>query len=171
MKQQENGDIQWTDVPALILFCLLAAIVLLQFLSRYVLNDSVAWTEEIARYLLIGVAYFGSLTALRRGGHIFLEVIYRHLTGPNVKALALLTDAASLVFNATLTVLCLQLALVADRRMISVDLPKSIVYGAVAMALLAATLISLHNLRQRAQMGAEEIRQAIEDAAAGEDAT
>src|SRR5512142_42505 len=36
-------------------FWLLAANVFYQFFTRYVLNDSAAWTEEIARYLLIAM--------------------------------------------------------------------------------------------------------------------
>lgn len=162
--------VHWSDVPALVSFVALGAIVLLQFLSRYVLNDSVAWTEEIARYLLISVAYLGSLMALRRGGHIFLEVVFRRTTEANVKALALLTDIAVVVFHATLTVLAFRLALAADRRMISVDLPKSIVYGLVTAALLAATVVAIGNLMRRAAMKPGEIRHAIEKAAAGEHA-
>ena len=34
---------------------LLGGVVFYQFFTRYVLNDSAAWTEEIARYLLIGI--------------------------------------------------------------------------------------------------------------------
>lgn len=160
--------IHWSDLPAVVLFVTLGAIVLLQFLSRYVLNDSVAWTEEIARYLLIGVAYFGSLMALRRGGHIFLEIIFRRTSDANVKALALLTDVAVIAFHAILTVLAVLLAFQADRRMISVDLPKNIVYGVVAAALLAATVVAIRNLLQRARMAPADIRRAIEESAAGE---
>ena len=169
MKQQHHR-VHWSDVPAIVLFVALASIVLLQFLSRYVLNDSVAWTEEVARYLLIGTAYFGSLMALRRGGHIFLEVIYRRTTDANVKALAILSDLAVVVFHLTLTFLAIKLAFVADRRMISVDLPKSIVYGVVAVALLAATAVAARKLVQRTRMTPEEIRRAIEESAAGEGA-
>ena len=80
MSEQSRTRTSWMDLPALILFVALAGIVLLQFISRYVLNDSVAWTEEIARYLLIGVAYAGSVTALRKGEHIFLEFLYRRIS-------------------------------------------------------------------------------------------
>lgn len=164
MKQRMH----WSDWPAVILFVTLGAVVLLQFLSRYVFNDSVAWTEEIARYLLIGVAYFGSVMGIRRGGHIFLEVIYRRTTAESVKGLALLSDAAVVIFNAVLTVLAFQLTLAADRRMISVDLPKSIVYGAVTIALLAATVVAWRHFTGRLRMDAESIREDIERSAAGE---
>jgi TRAP-type C4-dicarboxylate transport system permease small subunit len=168
MKSQSSHRVHWSDLPAIVLFVALGGIVLLQFLSRYVFNDSVAWTEEIARYLLIGVAYFGSLTALRRGGHIFLEVIYRRTTDANVKALALLTDVAVVVFHLVLSVLAVSLAFVADRRMISVDLPKSIVYGVVAVALVMATIVAIRRFVQRVRMEPADIRRAIEEAASGE---
>lgn len=168
MSGDHKDRFHWSDTPALLLFGLLAAVVLLQFVSRYVLNDSVAWTEEIARYLLIGSAYFGSLLALRRRGHIFLEIIFRRTSDANVKALALLTDAATVIFHGIVTVLAVRLALVADRRMISVDLPKNIIYGIVAIAMLAATVVAVRNLLERARMSPVEIRHAIEDSAAGE---
>ena len=170
MNDKSQTRMHWSDLPALALFVALAAIVLLQFLSRYVLNDSVAWTEEIARYLLIGVAYAGSLTALRKGEHIFLEVIYRRVSLASVKPLAVMVDLVSVAFHAVLTLLTAGLALEADRRMISIDLPKSIVYWFVAAALLATTIVALRHLIQRAGQSSSEILSEIEQSAGGEEA-
>lgn len=169
MSDRTRARMQWTDIPALTLFVVLAAVVLLQFLSRYVFNDSVAWTEEIARYLLIGVAYAGSISALRKGEHIFLEVIYRRVSLASVKPLAVLVDVVSVAFHAALTLLAAGLTLEADRRMISVDLPKSIVYGFVAITLLAATIVAARRLVTRAGQTSEQILREIEQSAAGEE--
>ena len=169
MNDRSGTRFHWVDIPALALFVMLAGVVLLQFLSRYVLNDSVAWTEEIARYLLIGVAYAGSLTALRKGEHIFLEVIYRRVPAGSVKALAILVDVVTVVFHAMLALLAAGLAIEADRRMISVDLPKSIVYGFVAIALLATTIVAVRRLFRRASQDSEQIRREIEQTAASEE--
>lgn len=169
MSEPSRKPFHWVDVPALVLFVLLAAVVLLQFLSRYVLNDSVAWTEEIARYLLIGVAYAGSITALRKGEHIFLEVIYRRVSAGNVKALAILVELVSVAFHAVLTLLAAGLMVEADRRMISIDLPKSIVYGLVTIALLATTIVAIRRLVQRLRQDGEQIRHEIEQSATSEE--
>ncbi len=171
MNDRSRAHFHWVDIPAIVLFVALAAVVLLQFLSRYVLNDSVAWTEEIARYLLIGAAYAGSITALRKGEHIFLEVLYRRVSQASIKPLAVLVDIISVVFHAALTLLAVNLTIVADRRMISVDWPKSIIYGFVAMTLLAATIIAARRLVQRAGQDSDQILREIEQAAAGEEAT
>ena len=170
MSDKSLTRLHWTDIPVLVLFVVLAGVVLLQFLSRYVLNDSVAWTEEIARYLLIGVAYAGSITALRRGEHIFLEVIYRRVATASIKPLAIVVDLVSVAFHAVLTLLAIGLTLQADRRMISVDLPKSIVYGFVTIALLAATIVAARRLVIRAGQNSEQIRREIEQSAVGEEA-
>src|SRR5262245_53854058 len=45
---------------ALALFWLLGLTVFYQFVTRYVMNDSAAWTEEVARYMLIGVVFIGA---------------------------------------------------------------------------------------------------------------
>lgn len=169
MSDETRTRIGWADVPGLVLFVILGVVVLLQFVTRYVLNDSLAWTEEIARYLLIGVAYAGSITALRKGEHIFLELTYRHAPRVNIKPLAIMTDAVVVAFHALLTVFAVNLTLVADRRMISVDLPKSIVYGFVAATLLVATIFAVRRLLTRMRLTTDEIIADIERSAAGEE--
>ena len=74
----ESGHFHVTDAPidlghytfeawiAFGFFWLLALDVFYQFFTRYVLNDSAAWTEEIARYLLICMVFVG---IVRRGAH------------------------------------------------------------------------------------------------------
>ena len=83
------SDFKLIDLPGLIALWGLAIIVFLQFFTRYVLNDSLAWTEEIARYVLIIVAYFGAISVTRKGTHIFLEFFYRYLSPKTGKALPL----------------------------------------------------------------------------------
>ncbi|MGL5116369.1 MAG: TRAP transporter small permease, partial [Beijerinckiaceae bacterium] len=63
-------DIRPIDAIVFGFFWALFAVVFLQFFTRYVLNNALGWTEEIARYLLIGVCFTGSVMAVRKGTHI-----------------------------------------------------------------------------------------------------
>ncbi len=74
---------------ALVIFWVMALAVFLQFFTRYVLNDSYAWTEEIATYCLIGVVFIGASMCVRLSRHIQVDLIYRYL--PHLVARALST--------------------------------------------------------------------------------
>src|SRR5213078_5313408 len=60
-------------------FWVLAATIFYQFFTRYVLNDSAAWTEEIARYLLMSTVFVAVAAGVRRTRHIHVDFLYRLL--------------------------------------------------------------------------------------------
>ena len=69
----------WEDWLALAAFWTLAAVVFIQVFTRYALNDSAGWTEEIARYLLVGVVFIGASMSVRKNNHIQVDVFYRFM--------------------------------------------------------------------------------------------
>src|ERR1700675_2920242 len=69
----------WEDWLALTLFWVLAVVVFIQFFTRYALNDSAGWTEEIARYLLICTVFVGGAISVRKNNHIQVDVFYRFM--------------------------------------------------------------------------------------------
>lgn len=132
------------DWVALLLFWGLAVVVFLQFFTRYVLNDSLAWTEEIARYLLIMVAFIGGGMAVRRMSHIHVEFFYVYLGRRVAFALSTLVDVLRIVFFAYATYLgWLVTDLMATQSMVVIEWPISIVYGAACLGLAIMTIRSV----------------------------
>ncbi|MCM5570731.1 TRAP transporter small permease [Burkholderiaceae bacterium FT117] len=124
---------KWEDWLTLIVFWLLAFTVFYQFFTRYVLDDSAAWTEEIARYLLIVVTFLGGSMAVRRNTHIHVEFLYRYLPAPVGRAMSTMVDLVRLAFLAYATWLSIDLVpRMHNLGMTVVDLPMSYVYGFVA---------------------------------------
>jgi TRAP-type C4-dicarboxylate transport system permease small subunit len=122
------------DWLAFVLFWSLAFIVFLQFFSRYVLNDSFAWTEEIARYGLMWLTFIGGAVVTRRKTHIAVALLSNVLPpGPARRFLLALIDFITLGFFGLLAFFSVMIVeRMHFQRMTVFDLPMSIVYGGVA---------------------------------------
>src|SRR5918997_246450 len=76
------------DWLALAIFWIMALSVFLQFFTRYVLNDSYAWTEEIATYCLVVIVFMGAAMCVRLGRHIHIDFLFRYLPAGAARAVA-----------------------------------------------------------------------------------
>jgi TRAP-type C4-dicarboxylate transport system permease small subunit len=113
-------------------FWLLASTVFLQFFTRYALNDSAGWTEEIARYLLICTVFIGAAVSVRKNNHIHVDFFYRYLPKSVTRVLSTLVDAARITFFAYATWLTwLLIQRIGSQRMAVVDLPIGMMYAIV----------------------------------------
>src|SRR6266576_4037526 len=83
---------------SLAFFWVLASDIFYQFFTRYALNDSAAWTEEIARYLLICTVFIAIAAAVRRTRHIHVDFLYRLIPATAGRALSTVVDIGRIVF-------------------------------------------------------------------------
>lgn len=157
------SDFGLADLPGLIAIWALAAIVFLQFFTRYVLNDSLAWTEEIARYMLIVVGFFGGISVTRKGTHIFLEFFYRYLSPKAGKWLAVAMELLSTLFFGYLAYLAVQLAQKTRTKMASVEIPKSLLYWSVCAALAIMAVYSALWLIRKIRQQPEDVLRELEE--------
>jgi TRAP-type transport system small permease protein len=129
---------------ALLLFWALAGVVFTQFFTRYALNNSASWTEEIARYLLIGVVFVGASIGVAKNNHIQVDLLYRWLPAPLCRALAVAVDLARIGFLGAMTFYTVQMMQkMGSYQMTIVDLPMNIVYSVVLFGFAAMTLRSV----------------------------
>ena len=130
---------------ALALFWMLGATVFYQFVTRYVLNDSAAWTEEVSRYMLIGVVFVGATIGVAKNMHIQVDFFYRHMPAALGRWLSRAVDVLRVAFFASAVVLTgeMMLKLGSNTRMTVVDAPMNVVYGIVLLGFAAMTLRSI----------------------------
>lgn len=130
---------------ALAIFWLLGLTVFYQFVTRYVMNDSAAWTEEVARYMLVGVVFIGAAVGVAKNTHIQVDFFYRHLPAAVGRWMSRAVDVLRTVFFIAATVMTVQLMLkIGSRtRMTVVDLPMNVVYGVCLVGFAAMALRSL----------------------------
>ncbi|MDR3176471.1 MAG: TRAP transporter small permease [Desulfovibrio sp.] len=79
-------------------FTAMAVLVFFQVVFRYAVEMPLAWTEELARYLLIWATYLGASIAFYDGTHINATLLVDVFPVRIQAAFLLLADAACLVF-------------------------------------------------------------------------
>jgi len=146
-KITKNGYQNISKVSEISIFLILFIILFVQFFSRYVLNDSPVWTEEIARYLLAILAFVGGISCVRNNSHIYLEFIFRMVSSKIGKIFIITSSVLSVFFYFYSSYLAMVLSdKISFQRMISMDLPKNIVYYVIAACLFIMGLYSLIRL-------------------------
>ena len=72
-------------------FAALVVDVLFGVFTRQILNDQPAWTEELARFLLVWLALLGGVLAYADDRHLGVDVVVSHLH-PSSRRVAIVTS-------------------------------------------------------------------------------
>ena len=88
---------QWVERLLFGLGFAMAMIVAVQVFFRYVLNHSLFWSEELARYLLVWLTFLGASVAYYRGAHPGIDFFYVKMPPTIKQAARFLVHLASLI--------------------------------------------------------------------------
>jgi TRAP-type C4-dicarboxylate transport system permease small subunit len=154
-----SGHMHVTDAPidlshysieawiAFAFFWVLAADIFYQFFTRYALNDSAAWTEEIARYLLICVVFVAIAASVRTNRHIHVDFFYRLLPARVCRVLSTLVDVIRVVFFGYAVYLTwAMMQKMGNYKMTIVELPMNTVYAVCMFGFACACVRSVQVL-------------------------
>lgn len=89
-----NGLIKWTLV---LLFFVMVVVVFLQVLFRFVLDQPLAWTEELSRYLLVWITFLGAGYAVSVKAHPSIEILFER-SGGFIRKIMIVVSAALVLF-------------------------------------------------------------------------
>ena len=141
------------DWVALAIFWVMCGAVFLQFFTRYVLNNSFAWTEEIAIYCLVAVVFLGSVMCVRLSRHIHVNFFYRVVSPQVGRKLSLVVDLIRICVFSYLAWLVWRYAdIISDERMTTIDFPKMplfmLVMAAFILMALRGVQVMIGNIRR-----------------------
>ena len=141
-------DFPVEDVLGVLALLAAFAVMSVQVFLRYVLNDSLIWSEEAARYLLVAIAFLGCATACRKACHIRIDVVDLVLPERARRALALAVDAVTFCYVAYVAWLAIEIIPVLGRQpSTAMRMPMWVAYGVIALGFgLAALRIVLARL-------------------------
>ena len=73
MKKILDAFARLVEIICVVLMCIMVVVIFLATLGRYSGWFSIDWSEECARYCMVGITYLSLMLASRRGGHFVVE--------------------------------------------------------------------------------------------------
>lgn len=89
---------------------LMIVIVAAQVFFRYLLNHSLFWSEELARYILVWLTFLGASVAYRRGVHPSIDLFSYRLGFRGARAMRIVVHLIAMVFLSVLVIYGAQFA-------------------------------------------------------------
>ncbi|WP_313800355.1 TRAP transporter small permease [Cytobacillus sp.] len=90
-----NKTVKWVVI---ILFFLMVIAVFLQVIFRFIVDQPLAWTEELSRYLLIWLTFLGTGYGMSMKAHPSIEFLYEKVGNTMKKGFIILSTALILFF-------------------------------------------------------------------------
>jgi len=142
----DYADYKIEDWLAFVLFWLLAITVFAQFMSRYVFESPLGWTEEIARYQLVCLGFLGSCIGVRNNSHIFVMLFHRWISEKLSHNIYRIIALCNVLFFGVLAYFAWQIIpLLSIHKMASLPVSISVLYSFVFGSLLILIFRSLQH--------------------------
>ena len=157
MRSVLRGLDKFLDGLTIGLLLVLVLVVGLQIFSRYVLNHSLFWSEEMARYLFIYLVFLGSAIVLRQRRHIQVSFFVDRLPPPLRRTVSILVDLLLLAFVGPVLWQSVKLAmLVWTVPTAAMLIPWTFVYLGILLGMAAMVVVVLGRLWGHLSGGTEE---------------
>ena len=144
-----TGSTPWRllEVVAGLLIGAITVLVTVQVFSRYVLNDTPPWSEELCRYLFIWGSFLGACVAMRRASHLGVDSLVTRLPAGSREVLRHAVNALVAVFCGLLVWQGAALVpAMATQRSPSMGISLQYVFAAVPIAALIMLGLQLKEL-------------------------
>ena len=134
----------------------MALVVALQVFFRYVLNHSLFWSEELARFMLVWLSFLGASTAYKRGLHPGVDLLTTRLSPDLQKVCLQIVHLFSLILFGVMVVYGAQFAYFI-RAQISpaLYLPKWMVFAIIP---ISGLILAIHCLAFMAPQAKDDRR-------------
>lgn len=134
----------------LILLCVVMFVVVgFNVFSRYVLNSSLGWADELARFVFIWVSFLGAVVAYQKNEHVGLDFVVNRIASQKARLLLRLIGEVLVL----LVLLCLVyygriVAMSATNVSPALYIPMWIVYIVVPLSASLMVLINLWKIKE-----------------------
>lgn len=144
LERLSDGINLWVERLLVLLGTTMAAVVAAQVFFRYGLNQSLFWSEELARYQLVWLSFLGATVAYRRQANPSIDALHRRLPPGAQRATAVVVHLCALALFSVMVVYGAQFArFVRAQISPALHLPKWLPHAVIP---LSGAILFLHAL-------------------------
>ena len=88
------------EIAIFILFAIMSVLIFFQVFNRFITNQSLTWSEEISRYLMIWVIFLASAVVFRTNAHMAVNNLVDALKGNAKKTIIVISTIFQALFVA-----------------------------------------------------------------------
>ncbi|MFW5806709.1 MAG: TRAP transporter small permease [Spirochaetota bacterium] len=158
--------VQLYKLVLIVLVIVMFIVVGLNVFTRYVLNSSLGWADELARFLFIYVSLLGAVLAYQTNEHVSLDLVLVRIGNRRIQtALRVVSQLLIVIALGFFTFFSFEVATSARNVSPALDIPMSLVYGVMPFAGLVMFVMAILKFQPILQGHAlSEDRQAEQEA-------
>ena len=139
-----------TDNILAILLGLIVVIMFTQVLFRYAFNNSLSWTEEIAKFIFVWITFIGAALCFREKMHLGVDFLIRKLPRKFSKYQLVVNTLLIVLFNGLMVLIGFSWVInVSGTLSPAVGLPLNIVfYAALPVSAVISVIYGVVRLRE-----------------------
>jgi TRAP-type C4-dicarboxylate transport system permease small subunit len=125
----------------------MVVVVAAQVFFRYVLHNSLYWSEELAIFLFIWLTFIGGEIVLRNGNHIAIDALLNALKGVHKLLLSIFIDVVIIAFACIVLVSGVGLTIsTLNQPSAALQVPMAWVYGAIPISMILMIINTSYSL-------------------------
>ena len=129
--------------------------VLWQVFSRFILQSSSSWTEELARFLLIWVGLLGAAYTTGQRMHLAIDLLPQYLSGKSARRLNRIIQSMVVLFAFFAMVIggirLVYLTLILEQTSAALSVPMGVIYMAIPISGILIIYYSMLNFNMEVE--------------------
>ncbi|HZG73573.1 MAG TPA: TRAP transporter small permease [Chondromyces sp.] len=146
MKLLKWLDQRFEEYLLIVLSSFTVILIFTQVFMRYILGDSLTWSEEIARYAFIWMIYLGVSYGVKRNQHLGVDAFTMLFEKKGQVIIGIIANACFLVFSLVITYYGIDIVTRVTRESAAIQLPLEWVYAAPVVGMILTSIRLVQNI-------------------------
>lgn len=138
-----------TNVMIFVTFTVMCIVIFAQVVTRYFLDFSLPWAEEVGRFLFLALSYLGVSVGMKRQGHLRMDIVVMYMPAPIRKVLEFLSQIITIGFFLFIVYIGITMTMKVHRieqMAISIPLPIWTVWACIPFTAFLSALQGMRGL-------------------------